>query len=47
MLNVELNEVEGIAVLKPDGELSKHDFISVAKELDPYFESNGEHKKAS
>lgn len=42
MLNVELNEVEGIAVLEPDGELSKNDFISVAEELDPYIEGNGE-----
>ena len=42
MLKVELDEVEGIAILEPDGELSESDFISAAKIIDPYIESFGE-----
>ncbi len=42
MLKVELDEVEGIAILEPDGELSKSDFISASKIIDPYIESVGE-----
>lgn len=42
MLNLKLDKIEGIAVLEPDGALSENDFISVAKEIDPYIESNGE-----
>ena len=44
MLKVELDEVEGIAILEPDGELSKSDFISASKIIDPYIESVGELK---
>ncbi len=42
MLNVDLNEVEGIAILEPDGELSESDFKSAAKIIDPYIEKFGE-----
>jgi len=41
MLNVDLNEVEGIAILEPDGELSESDFKSAAKIIDPYIEKFG------
>ncbi len=41
MLKVELDEVEGIAILEPDGELSESDFISAAKIIDPYIENIG------
>ena len=42
MLKIELDEVEGIAILEPDGELSESDFISASKIIDPYIESVGE-----
>lgn len=41
MLNVHLNEIEGIAVLEPDGELSEKDFQSAASLIDPYIEKAG------
>jgi len=44
MLNIELDEVAGIAILAPDGKLSESDFISAAKIIDPYIESVGELK---
>ncbi|SBO12927.1 hypothetical protein VME0621_05098 [Vibrio mediterranei] len=44
MLNVKLDESEGIAILQPDGELSEKDFSSVAQIIDPYIENNGELK---
>jgi len=44
MLNVELDKAKGIAILTPHGELSKSDFISAAKGIDPYIEKNGELK---
>jgi hypothetical protein len=42
MLKIELDEVDGIAILEPDGELSESDFVSVAKIIDPYIESVGD-----
>ena len=41
MLTVNLNEIEGIAVLEPDSELSEADFISASKIIDPYIEKFG------
>jgi hypothetical protein len=41
MLTVNLNEIEGIAILEPDSELSEADFISAAKIIDPYIEKFG------
>ncbi|NOZ09752.1 MAG: STAS/SEC14 domain-containing protein [Gammaproteobacteria bacterium] len=41
MLVVNLNEIEGIALLEPDGELSENDFKSVAAVVDPYIEKTG------
>ena len=41
MLTVKLDEIEGIAILEPDGELSETDFISASKIIDPYIEKSG------
>ena len=41
MLNVTLNEADSIAVLEPDSSLSKEDFISACKIIDPYIEKAG------
>ena len=41
MLNVELNEVNGIATLTPDGALSEKDFESASTVIDPYIEKYG------
>ena len=41
MLTVNLNEIEGIAILEPDSELSEADFISASKIIDPYIEKSG------
>ena len=41
MLKVELNEATGIAILKPDGALSKKDFIYASSVIDPYIEKAG------
>ena len=41
MLNVELDSDTGIAILRPDGALSEHDFDAAAKVIDPYIESHG------
>lgn len=38
MLAVEIDEFNGIAILEPDGPLSKEDFIHAAKLIDPYIE---------
>ena len=38
MLKVNLSEVEGIAILEPDGELSESDFKTAAEIIDPYIE---------
>ncbi len=42
MLNVALDEAKGIAILEPDGELSKNDFATAAQVIDPYIERNCE-----
>ena len=39
MLKIELDEVEGIVILEPDGELSESDFVSAANIIDPYLEN--------
>ncbi len=39
MLSVEINEVSGLAILEPDGPLTKGDFESAAKVIDPYIEN--------
>ena len=44
MLNVTLNEVDGIATLRPEGELTESDFTSVAATIDPYLETHAELK---
>ena len=41
MLQVEIDETNGIAVLEPNGELSQGDFESAATIIDPFIESNG------
>jgi len=41
MLTVDLNEIEGIAILESDSELSEADFISATKIIDPYIEKSG------
>ena len=41
MLTVKLNEIEGIAILEPDGALSEEDFKSAAAIIDPYIEASG------
>ena len=41
MLTVNLDEIEGIAILEPDGDLSENDFISASKIIDPYIEKSG------
>ena len=42
MLSVEIDEGNGIAVLEPDGALSKGDFELAAKIIDPYIEKTGQ-----
>ena len=42
MLNVKLNETNGIAILEPDSKLSEEDFKSAASIIDPYLEKSGE-----
>jgi hypothetical protein len=41
MLNVELDRVTGLAVLRPEGALTESDFDAVAAVIDPYLEANG------
>ena len=38
MLSVEIDKINGIAILEPDGPLSKDDFVHAAKVIDPYIE---------
>lgn len=44
MLEIELDENEGIAILEPNGELSESDFKAAARIIDPYIENCGELK---
>jgi len=41
MLNINLNQESGIAVLEPDGELTAEDFISAAQIIDTHIEQTG------
>ena len=41
MMNVDLIERDGIAVLQPTGELTESDFANAATIIDPYIERNG------
>lgn len=41
MLNVDLDQIEGIAVLEPDGVLTEKDFQSASSLIDPYIERAG------
>ncbi len=41
MLNVKLDEENGIAILEPDGALTKSDFESAAKVIDPAIKQAG------
>ncbi|MFA6714358.1 MAG: STAS/SEC14 domain-containing protein [Victivallales bacterium] len=41
MLNVQLDEKNGIAMVEPLGSLSKDDFKAAAAIIDPYIEKNG------
>ena len=38
MLSVEIDKINGVAILEPDGPLSKDDFVHAAKVIDPYIE---------
>lgn len=40
MLRVQLDENRGVAILEPNGELSKEDFDSASRLIDPYLETN-------
>ncbi|MDQ6965997.1 MAG: STAS/SEC14 domain-containing protein [Mariprofundaceae bacterium] len=42
MLSVEIDKENGIALLEPAGPLSKDDFESAAKIIDPYIEDAGQ-----
>ena len=41
MLNVEIDDINGLAILTPDGPLSADDFVHVAAIIDPYIEKDG------
>ena len=40
MLSVNIDEVNGIAILEPGGSLSENDFKSASKIIDPWIEKN-------
>ena len=40
MLSVQVDAAKGIAVLTPDGALSKEDFERAAKAIDPHLEES-------
>ena len=42
MLDVELDRLAGLAILRPTGALSERDFETVANVIDPYLEEHGE-----
>ena len=42
MLNIELDESLGIAVLEPGGKLSRADFEAAARIIDPFIEKSGD-----
>jgi hypothetical protein len=41
MLSVQVDEAKGIAILEPQGALSKDDFARAAKAIDPHIEKSG------
>ena len=41
MLSVKIDEVNGVAMLEPNGPLSKNDFESAAQVIDPYITKTG------
>ena len=41
MLSVKIDELKGLAVFEPDGELEKIDFELAARTIDPYIEKFG------
>jgi hypothetical protein len=41
MLSVEIDEALGVAILEPNGPLSKDDFKSATQAIDPYIEKTG------
>ena len=41
MLNIELDEEAGLAIVEPDGQLTKDDFNKVAGVIEPYLEEHG------
>jgi hypothetical protein len=42
MLNIDLDESTGIAVVRPEGALSANDFVHIVQVIDPYLEARGE-----
>jgi hypothetical protein len=44
MLDIKLDQITGIVVIEPDGELSENDFSSAAEKINPFIEANGELK---
>jgi hypothetical protein len=42
MLDVELDRVSGLAVVRPEGALSQSDFETIGNVIDPYLEEHGE-----
>ncbi|WP_062260547.1 STAS/SEC14 domain-containing protein [Endozoicomonas arenosclerae] len=44
MLSIEVYKSDGIALLQPHGPLTKDDFVSAAKEIDPFIEAEGDLK---
>ena len=45
MLTLNIDEANGIAILEPNGPLSKSEFDSAAKMIDPYIEKSGSLKE--
>ena len=41
MLNVQLDQEKAIAILEPNGALSKEDFIKASQIIDPFIEASG------
>ncbi|WOG25987.1 STAS/SEC14 domain-containing protein [Endozoicomonas sp. 8E] len=41
MLSIEMGRKDGIALLEPHGPLSKEDFVSAARQIDPMIEERG------
>lgn len=42
MLNIELDETAGIAIVRPEGALSVNDFDAITQKIDPYLDMHGE-----